>query len=373
MKNDLRLPQTKIKVIGLGGGGSNTIARMMEFGVEGVEFVAANTDAQVLKANPAPRKVLLGPHTTGGQGAGGVPEMGRKAAEESRDALAAALRGADMVFLTAGMGGGTGTGAIAVAAEVARAQGAVTVSVVTTPFGFEGRKRYENAIAGLRRLQEHTDTLVVVPNERLLAIAPPNLPLTAAFRLADEVLRRAIQGVTDIVTQVGLINRDFNDVRRMMASGGGALIAMGTGKGETRVADAIQAALHNPLIGDVPLDSATGVLANFVGGDDLALYEIVGGMQALHDALPTDADVVWGYTTDPNFEGRVQVVLLITGVGGVPVETAPRQREAMPAPAQAARPAAARAPQRRTPPAHASADNVEMPAFLRRRLRPTAA
>ena len=357
MDNNLRLPHINIKVIGLGGGGSNTIARMIEFGVEGVDFVAANTDVQALKTNPAPQKVLLGPHITGGQGAGGRPEIGRKAAEESRDALATALSGADMVFLTAGMGGGTGTGAIAVAAEVARAQGAVTVSVVTTPFGFEGRKRYDNAIAGLRQLQKHTDTLVVVPNERLLAIAPPNLPLTAAFRLADEVLRRAIQGITDIVTQVGLINRDFNDVRHMMASGGGALIAMGTGKGENRVADAIRSALHNPLIGDVSLDSATGVLANFVGGSDLALYEVVAGMQALHDSLPDDADVVWGYTTDPNFEGRVQVVLLITGVGGVPVEAAGER-------------GAARAA---SVPANAYREDMELPAFLRRRLRSAAA
>ena len=366
MSAQLQTPQTKIKVIGLGGGGSNTVARMIEFGVDGVEFIAANTDAQVLRNNPAPVKVLLGPRTTGGQGAGGNPAVGYKAADESREALAAALHGADMVFLTAGMGGGTGTGAIAIAAEVARQQGAVTVSVVTTPFAFEGKRRYKNAVAGLKGLQEHTNTLVVVPNERLLAIAPKNLPLTAAFRLADEVLRRAIQGVTDIVTQTGLINRDFNDVRRMMASGGGALISIGTGKGEDRVAQALRSALHNPLIGNVPLDSATGVLANFVSGDDVTLYEIVGGMQTLHDALPADADVVWGYTTDPNFSGRVQVVLLITGVGGVPVEDFATQQSARPAPAASS-----------TQPQHSAPapipNDVELPAFLRRRLRSAAA
>lgn len=357
---------TVVKVIGLGGGGSNTVARMMEFGVQGVEFIAANTDAQVLRANPAPVKLLLGPHTTRGNGAGGRPEIGRKAAEESREALSEALSGADMVFLTAGMGGGTGTGAIAIAAEMARAQGAVTVSVVTTPFAFEGTRRAKNAAAGLESLREHTDTLVVVPNDRLLKVAPRNLSLEAAFRLADEVLRRAIQGITDIITQTGIINRDFNDVRRLMASGGGALISMGTGKGENRVEAAIHAALSNPLLGDISLATARGVLANFVGGEDLALWELVGGMEALHARLPEDADVVWGFTTDPNFTGRVQLTLLITGVGGMPIAAAHPASQRQHAPQAAV---AAAQPRATAPSPAAPAGDLDVPAFLRRRLR----
>ncbi len=360
--------RTVVKVIGLGGGGSNTVARMVEFGVQGVEFIAANTDAQVLRANPAPVKLLLGPHTTRGNGAGGRPEIGQKAAEESREALAEALAGADMVFLTAGMGGGTGTGAIPIAAEVAKAQGAVTISVVTTPFAFEGTRRAKNAAAGLRNLREHTDTLVVVPNDRLLKVAPRNLSLEAAFRLADEVLRRAIQGITDIITQTGVINRDFNDIKRLMASGGGALISMGTGKGEKRVEEAIHAALSNPLLGDISLATATGVLANFVGGDDLSLWEVVGGMEALHARLPEDADVVWGFSTDPNFTGRVQLTLLVTGVGGVPLTASARTRQ------QAARAERAVVPPPTATAAAAAAAPVadlDVPAFLRRRLRST--
>ncbi|NPA92590.1 MAG: cell division protein FtsZ [Chloroflexi bacterium] len=382
MGADLRFPKTTIKVIGLGGGGSNTIARMIEFGVQGVEFIAANTDDQVLRMNPAPIKVQLGPRLTGGHGAGGDPTVGLKAAEESREALAAALAGADMVFLTAGMGGGTGTGAIAVAAEVARSLGAVTVSVVTMPFSFEGTTRRRNAEEGLRRLMPHTDTLVVVPNDRLLEVAPKNLSLEGAFRLADEVLRRAIQGITDVITQTGVINRDFNDVRRLMASGGGALISMGVGKGENRVAEAIQSALNNPLLGDVSLEGATGVLANFVGGEDLTLWEVVEGMESLHSHLPEDADVIWGFNTDPAFEGRAQVILLITGVGAQPWEGMPQPqvRKVRREPATAAaHPAAANpapaAPRRvpAPPPSAEVANDLELPAFLRRRLRSTAA
>jgi len=365
MSEMLQRPHTVVKVLGLGGGGSNTVARMIEFGVQGVEFIAANTDAQVLRTHPASRKVLLGPRTTGGRGAGGRPEIGYKAAEESRDELAAALEGADMVFLTAGMGGGTGTGAIPVAAEIARAQGAVTVSVVTTPFAFEGTRRSKHAVAGLTALREHTDTLVVVPNERLLAVAPRNLTLDAAFRLADEVLRRAIQGITDVITQTGVINRDFNDIRRMMARGGGALISLGNGKGENRVQDALHAALHNPLLGDISIGTATGVLANFVGGEDLALWEVVGAMEALHQRLPESADVVWGFNSNPNFADRVQVMLLITGVGGLPV-AGPR----------VAATAQANAHSRDRQAVSAFGEemnaNLDMPAFLRRRLHATA-
>ena len=375
MNEPLHLPRTTIKVMGLGGGGSNTIARMIEFGVQGVEFIAANTDAQVLRVNPAAVKVLLGPKTTGGQGAGGKPAVGRRAAEESREAIAAALAGADMVFLTAGMGGGTGTGAIAVAAEVARAQGAVVVSVVTTPFGFEGPHRQRNALQGLAALRQHTHTLVTVPNDRLLEIVTPDVSLEAAFHLADEVLRRAIQGITDIITQTGLINRDFNDIRRMMSHGGGALITMGHGKGEQRVREAILHALRNPLLGDIPLHTASGVLANFVSGEDIPLDELITGMEQLHGLLPQDADVVWGVSHEPRLGKRVELVLLVTGVGegaeaeaGRETVSAARQR---PAPAS---PPPAPAVQHPSPAVPAAAwQEVDIPAFLRRRMRSVAA
>src|SRR5574340_1289501 len=248
-----------LKVIGLGGGGSNAVNRMIELGLSGVDFIAANTDAQMLKTSLAPTKIQLGAKLTRGLGAGGNPSIGEAAAEESYRELNQALAGADMVFLTAGMGGGTGTRAIAIAARVARSLGAVTVAVVTTPFMFEIGKRQANAREGLARLRPYVDTLITIPNDRLLKVAPRDLPLEMAFRLADDVLRQGIQGISELITQPGLINVDFSHVRNMMLNGGGSLLAIGTGEGENKARQALENALHHPMLETISLENATGI------------------------------------------------------------------------------------------------------------------
>jgi cell division protein FtsZ len=309
-----------LKVIGLGGGGCNAVSRMIELGLGGVDFIAANTDAQALQLNPATCKILLGPQTTHGFGAGGDPKMGRAAAEESRSELAEALAGADMVFLTAGMGGGTGTGAIPIAAEIARIQGAVTIAIVTTPFTFEMGRRLKNASEGLSRLREHTHTLVSIPNDRLLYVAPRDLSLEVAFRLADDVLRQSVQGITELITEPGLINVDFAHVRRLILLGGGALMAIGQGKGEEKACQALEQALHHPLLESVTLENAAGVIANFTGGNDLSLFEVQAALGSLHERTGSQTEIVMGVTQDQRLEGRAQVILMITGLGASPME-----------------------------------------------------
>ncbi len=304
-----------IKVLGLGGGGSNAVDRMIELGLPGVEFISANTDYQVLQTNSAPTKIQLGPQLTRGLGAGGDYEIGYRAAKESRAEIEEALRGADMVFLTAGMGGGTGTGAIAVAGEVARSLGAVTIAVVTMPFSFEMGRRQKNAREGLARLQPHTDTLIAIPNDRLLVVAPQNLPLDVAFRLADDVLRQAVQGIAELVTQPGLINVDFAHVRNMMKRGGGAFMAIGHGQGEEKTFHAIQQALKHPLLESISLEDASGVIANFSGGDDLSLYEVGEAIGHIRTMTGDDVDVVMGITHDERMHERAQVILVVTGLG----------------------------------------------------------
>jgi cell division protein FtsZ len=314
------VPAPVLKVIGLGGGGCNAVSRMIELGLSGVDFIAANTDAQALSSNPAARKILLGPQTTRGFGAGGDPKVGRAAAEESRSQMADALAGADMVFLTAGMGGGTGTGAIPVAAEIARIQGAVTIAIVTTPFTFEMGRRQKNAGEGLARLREHTHTLVSIPNDRLLYVAPRNLSLEVAFRLADDVLRQAVQGITELITEPGLINVDFAHVRRLILLGGGALMAIGQGKGEEKARQALEQALHHPLLEAVALENAAGVIANFTGGNDLSLFEVQAALGSLHERTGEQTEIVMGVTQDQRLEGRAQVILMITGLGASTME-----------------------------------------------------
>lgn len=313
LEQNLRGPV--IKVLGLGGGGGNAVDRMIELGLQGVEFISANTDYQVLQTNSAPTKIQLGPQLTRGLGAGGDYEIGYRAAKESRGELEAALRGADMVFLTAGMGGGTGTGAIAVAGEVARLLGAVTIAIVTMPFSFEMGRRQKNAREGLARLQQHTDTLIAIPNDRLLVVAPQNLPLDVAFRLADDVLRQAVQGIAELVTQPGLINVDFAHVRNMMKSGGGAFMAIGHGQGEEKTFHAIQQALKHPLLESISLEDASGVIANFSGGDDLSLYEVGEAIGHIRTMTGEDVDVVMGVTHDERMQDRAQVILVVTGLG----------------------------------------------------------
>ncbi len=358
--SELKTPQIKIKVIGLGGGGCNAVNRMMELGMKGVEFIAANTDWQVLSRAYPQKKILLGPKTTHGNGAGGKPEIGWRAADESRSEIADALAGADMVFLTAGMGGGTGTGAIPVAAEIARSQGALTVAVVTSPFTFEGSRRRQNAAAGLKALARYTHTLIVVPNDRLLKIAPRNLPLEAAFRLADEVLRQAVQGITDLVTSTGQPNVDFADVKALMEQGGGALIGLGLGRGEGAIHKALHSALHNPLLGDIALEDARGLLVNFTG-KDLPLFEIATEMEETRAMLADDADILWGYTPNTDYDDRVQVVAIVTGVGATPMHSLQPKTTDQKTSAESAHPFQSAAEANRTP------SDIDMPAFLRKR------
>jgi len=308
----------KIVVLGLGGGGSNAINRMIESGMHGVTFIAANTDAQALANNLAPNKIQLGPKSTRGLGAGGLPVVGENAAEESTKDLASMLQGADMVFLAAGMGGGTGTGAIPIAAKVAKASGAVTIAIVTKPFSFELGRRQRNAEEGLEKLKEFTDTLIVIPNDKLIEIAPRDLPLEMAFTLADDVLRQGVQGISELVTETGLINVDFSHIKNIMTRGGGALMAIGTGSGPNKVQQAVEKALHHPLLDDIDLYSATGMIANFTGSSNMSFKDVTEALQTLQEATGSHADIIPGIITDPRMEDRVQLILIVTGIGAKP-------------------------------------------------------
>lgn len=311
----------KIVVLGLGGGGSNAINRMIENGMQGVTFIAANTDAQSLAHNLAPNKIQLGPKSTRGLGAGGLPVVGENAAEESTKELASLLHGADMVFLTAGMGGGTGTGAIPIAAKVAKASGAVTIAIVTRPFSFELGRRQRNAEEGLAKLSEYTDTLIVIPNDKLIEIAPRDLPLEMAFTLADDVLRQGVQGISELITETGLINVDFSHIKNVMTRGGGALMAIGTGSGPNKVQQAIEKALHHPLLDDIDLYSATGMIANFTGSNDMSFKDVTEALHTLQQATGSHADIIPGIITDPRMEDRVQLILIVTGIGVKPEQS----------------------------------------------------
>jgi cell division protein FtsZ len=309
-----------LKVLGLGGGGSNAINRMIELGLSGVDFIVANTDAQALKNSLAPTKIQLGPKTTRGLGAGGNPEVGKNAAEESAKLIAAALEGADMVFLTAGMGGGTGTGSIPVAAKIARSIGAVTIAVVTMPFSFEMGRRQRNASDGIKNLQPNTDTLIAIPNDRLLYVAPRDLPLDTAFRLADDVLRQAVQGITELITTPGMINVDFANIRNLMKLGGGALMSIGQGEGEDKAMKAIDQALHHPLLEATSIYSAAGILVNFTCGGELSLLEVESALSHLQAQAGGKAEIVLGVVNDPKLQDRVEAILVITGLGSPTLE-----------------------------------------------------
>jgi cell division protein FtsZ len=319
-KVSLPTHQPSLKVLGLGGGGCNAVNRMIELGLTGIDFIGANTDHQALNNCLAPTKIHLGPKTTRGLGAGGNPKVGELAAEESRKAIEEALSGADMVFLTAGMGGGTGTGSISVAARIARSLGAVTIAVVTTPFNFEMGRRQRNASEGLRALQPHTDTLISIPNDRLLYVAPRNLPLETAFHMADDVLRQGVQGITELITEAGLINVDFSHVRNIMKLGGGALMSIGQGKGENKAMKAVEEALYHPLLDSQSIEHAAGILVNFTAGTDLGLFEVQDALSFLHEQTNPKTEIVFGVTEDHRWEDRVQVILIITGLGAFTLE-----------------------------------------------------
>ena len=303
-----------IKVVGVGGGGTNAVNRMVDAGLRGVEFIAVNTDAQALLMCDADVKIHIGAKITRGLGAGANPEVGRQAAEESRDELREALKGADMVFVTAGKGGGTGTGAAPVIAELARELGALTVGVVTKPFSFEGRKRSSQAELGIETLSKKVDTLIIIPNDRLLQVVERRTSIVEAFKVADDVLRQGVQGITDLITVPGLINLDFADVRTIIRNAGSALMGIGTASGEHRGVEAARAAISSPLL-ESSIDGATGILLNITGGRDLGLFEVNEAAEIISSAADPDANVIFGAVIDESMGDQMRVTVIATGFG----------------------------------------------------------
>jgi len=304
--------KTNIKVVGCGGGGTNTINRIVEEGIVGADLYALNSDAQHLLTIHAPHKILIGRRSTRGLGAGSIPQVGEEAAIEAEEEIRAAMQGADIVFVTLGLGGGTGTGSGPVVARIARELGALTIAIVTQPFQAEGVVRMQNAEYGLDRLQEFTDTVIVVPNDKLLEIVP-RLPLNAAFKVADEILMRSIKGIIEIITKVGLVNLDFADLKTIMKGGGVAVIGLGESDSEDRASEAVYEALHSPLL-DVDITDASGALINVTGGEDMTVTEAEKVAAEVHDMINTQAKIIWGAMIDPELEHTIRVMLVITGV-----------------------------------------------------------
>jgi len=363
----------KIKVIGLGGGGGNAVSRMIAASCSGVEFIVANTDAQALRASPAPVKVQLGAMLTQGLGAGSNPEVGRNAAQEDPDEITRLLEGADMVFITAGLGGGTGTGSAPVVASLAKDLGILTVAVVTKPFAFEGRKRMQQAEAGLEALRGVVDTLIAIPNQRLLSVVDRGTPLIDAFRVADTVLQQAVQGISDLILVPGLINLDFADVRTIMSGMGMAMMGTGIGRGEHRALDAAQKAVASPLLDETSIHGAKGILINFTGGPDLSIHEVEEAARIVQEAAHEEANIIFGAVIDSNLQDEVRMTVIATGFtekrdalpSGGKVVDLPRATRSTPA-------AAAGAWRRRAGELRAEgedgieADDFDVPAFLRR-------
>lgn len=300
-----------IRVVGVGGGGNNAINRMIEAGISGVEFIAINTDSQTLMGNRAPQRLHIGERSTRGLGAGGNPSVGEKAAEESVDEIRALLRGSDMVFVTCGMGGGTGTGATPIVSKVAREEGALTIGVVTLPFSFEGAKRRKTADTGIEALKEHVDTLIVIPNDRLLETADRKLSFLDSFKMADDVLRQGIQGISEVICIPGMINLDFADVRSIMSMGGAALMAIGEARGENRAEEAAKAALSSKLL-DVTIDGAKGILLNITGGNDLSLYEINHAASIIRETAHPDVNLIFGAVIDEKMDDKLKITVIAT-------------------------------------------------------------
>lgn len=360
-----------IKVMGLGGGGSNAVDRMIDFGLYGVDFIIANTDRQAMAFSHAPVKLQLGPQLTRGLGAGGDPSVGEAAALESKGDIAMALEGADMVFLTAGMGGGTGTGSIPVAAQVAKEMGIITVAVVTKPFGFEVGGRQKNADEGLMKLQPHVNTLITIPNERLLQTVSEKATLSEAFHLADDVLRQAVQSITELITQPGTINVDFAHIERVMKLGGGALMSIGQGSGEEKALKAVKQALYHPLLEDISLVNASGIIVNFTSGQDLTLMDIGQSLNYLQDQIPPDAELTFGTTQHDHFQGRVQVNLIVTGLGATTFEDVftsfTREDRETPPPVQRRKVQESSRVEEEESVERFEMDPLDVPAFMRRR------
>lgn len=313
MEFDVDMEQfAKIKVIGVGGGGNNAVNRMIEGNLSGVDFVAINTDKQALQTSDAEYKIQIGEKLTKGLGAGADPKIGTKAAEESRDEIFEALQGNDMIFLTAGMGGGTGTGAMPVVAEIAKELGVLTVGVVTKPFGFEGRTRMKNALSGIEALRKNVDTLVTIPNDRLLQIAGKNTSIIEAFNIADDVLKQGVKGIADLITVPGEINLDFSDVKTIMSDSGLAHMGIGTAEGEDRAVEAAKKAIHSPLL-ETTINGAKGVLINITAGPSLGLFEANAAATVVHDAVDEDANVIFGAVIDEDMKDMIKVTVIATG------------------------------------------------------------
>lgn len=307
----------KIKVIGVGGGGTNAIATMISLGLNGVDFIAANTDNQALSANPAPHHIQLGAELTKGLGAGANPDIGKKAAMEDSNRIIEALGGADMVFITAGMGGGTGTGGAPVIARIAKEAGALTVGVVTKPFNFEGKKRRKNADKGILELKEEVDTLICIPNQRLLYVANENTTMLDCFKKADEVLYQAVKGISDLINVRGLVNLDFADVRTVMCNQGMALMGTGVACGENRAIEAARNAISSPLLEDIAINGATGIIINITGGPDLTLFEVNEACSLITEEAHEDAEIIFGSVIDDNLKDEVRVTVIATGFNPV--------------------------------------------------------
>ncbi len=312
----LKSLRTKIKIVGCGGAGSNTISRIIEDGIQDVELIAMNTDAAHLYMTRAQRKVLLGRRTTGGLGAGAIPEIGMKSALESEDDIRKVLEGSDIVFITAGMGGGTGTGSAHVVAKVARELGALTVGVVTLPFSSEGKYRFENAIWGLERLLENADSVIIIMNDKLLKIVP-RMPLNKAFKVADNILVKAIKGISEMITKPGLINLDYNDLKTIMKESGLAVIGLGESEGEKRAETATMNAINSPLI-DMDISDATGALVDVIGGEDMTVEEAHKAVQIIESHMNKNARIIWGASIRPDFRRKMGVMVVITGIKGKP-------------------------------------------------------
>ena len=350
----------KIKVIGVGGGGCNAVNRMIEGGVSGVEFWAINTDAQSLCQAAASNRLQVGQKITRGLGAGGNPAIGQKAAEESREEIANALEDTDLVFITAGMGGGTGTGAAPIVAEVAKEKGCLTVGVVTRPFTFEGRRRTNQAEEGISGLQSRVDTLIVIPNNQLLSVITPETPVQEAFRVADDILRQGVQGISDIITIPGLVNVDFADVRAVMADAGSALMGIGIGSGKSRAREGAMAAISSPLL-ESSVEGAKGVVLNITGGDDLTLHEVTTAAETIYEIVDPNANIIFGAVIDERMQGEIRVTVIATGFTGEASSASTAAKVTTPA-----RPAS-------TPPAQPTTESkpptLDIPEFLQQRRR----
>ncbi len=326
MSDDINLSKAAcIKVIGVGGGGSNAVNRMIASDIEGIEFWTMNTDAQALSHSDSARRIQLGQKLTRGLGAGGNPAIGQKAAEESREEIAHALEGADLVFITAGMGGGTGTGAARIVAEVAKEMGALTVGVVTRPFTFEGRRRTNQAEEGISGLQSQVDTLIIIPNDKLLHVINEQTPVQEAFRIADDVLRSGVQGISDIITITGLINVDFADVRAVMADAGSALMGIGEGSGKSRAREAAIQAINSPLL-ESSIEGARGVVLNITGGADMTLIEVNTAAETIYEVVDPNANIIFGAVIDPQMQGEMRITVIATGFTGEISEPSARTR-----------------------------------------------